>query len=120
KLVICERIGSVAQAQIGNLRYLSKNVANLIDQFFVFQVLRFDLRQLLEQLALFARQSRRRITETETKRSPLPRPPSTGMPCPRTRNTVPVCVPAGILRCCFSFSVWTLISAPNAAWANVI
>src|ERR1041384_1562889 len=35
------------------------------------------------------------ITETETNKSPLPRPPSTGIPWPRTRKTVPVCVPAG-------------------------
>ena len=37
---------------------------------------------------------------TETNRSPRPRPPSTGIPLPFRRNTVPVCVPIGI----FSFS----------------
>src|ERR1044071_7594173 len=39
---------------------LSKNIADFIDEPFVFEILRFDFGQLLEQLALFARQTCRR------------------------------------------------------------
>src|ERR1041384_619643 len=39
---------------------LSQNIADLIDQPFVLEVLRFDPGQLLKQLALFARQTCRR------------------------------------------------------------
>src|SRR6185503_4770588 len=60
------------------------------------------------------------ITVTDTKRSPRPRPPRTGIPLPLSRNTVPVCVPNGTLSFSSSSSVLTIISAPSAACAKVI
>src|SRR5438105_1860949 len=39
---------------------LSKNISNLIDQFLIFKIAGFYLRQLLKQLPLLARQTRRR------------------------------------------------------------
>ena len=53
------------------------------------------------------------MTVTETNRSPRPRPPSTGMPLPFKRNTVPVCVPTGIFNFSSFSSVLTEISAPK-------
>src|ERR1051326_512876 len=47
-------------------------------------------------------------TETDTNKSPRPRPPSTGMPCPRTHKTEPVFVPPGTLGLFLLLSVLTL------------
>src|SRR6185503_7605460 len=58
-------------------------------------------------------------TLTETNISPRPRPPSTGMPLPLMRNTVPVCVPVGILIFSSPSIVGTCTSAPRAACAKV-
>src|SRR5258705_9274949 len=60
------------------------------------------------------------IRVTDTKRSPRPRPPSAGMPLPLSRKTVPVWVPIRIFSFSSLSSVFTIMSAPSAACANVI
>ena len=54
------------------------------------------------------------------KRQPRPRPLSTGMPLPRSRNTAPVWVPSGMLYSTESSMVGIFSFAPSTAWLNVM
>src|SRR6266545_4880502 len=57
-------------------------------------------------------------TCVRTWRSPCPPSPSRGSPLPRSRYTVPVCVPGWMRSVARPYGVGTSTSAPSAAWAN--
>ena len=60
------------------------------------------------------------VTVIVTNWSPRPLPLLCryGMPLPRRRNTLPGCVPSGMVSLTRPSMVGTSISAPSAAWAN--
>ena len=57
---------------------------------------------------------------TVTYWSPRPRPLRTGMPLPRSRNTVPVWVPSGMVYFTRPSMVGISSSAPSTAWVKVM
>ena len=78
------------------------------------------LGQLLEQLPLIARQLDG-IPHVDVNHQVAASPAlHFGTPLPLTRNSVPLCVPSGIIRVCGPSSVGTLIWSPSTACATLI